>query len=79
MADSQIQQQAAYLEESIKGPAIECPKCGKYSVIRMKGRSYKCLNCSFERNLSGPGVLGSISSAGSLVLICLVLFVIWLL
>ena len=31
--------------------AIECPKCGKKSIVSHQTGVYQCLNCDFERNL----------------------------
>lgn len=32
--------------------AIECPECGKKSVVRHKEELYECLSCNFKRDLS---------------------------
>ncbi|MDB9528454.1 hypothetical protein PN498_20855 [Oscillatoria sp. CS-180] len=37
-------------------PSIECPKCGKHTVVSDQVGVYRCLSCDFERNLS-PGSL----------------------
>ncbi|MCA1993562.1 MAG: hypothetical protein LDL41_16195 [Coleofasciculus sp. S288] len=34
--------------------AIECPECGKKSVVRHKEELYECLSCNFKRDLSEP-------------------------
>lgn len=32
--------------------ALECPKCGKRSVVSHQAGVYSCLNCDFERDLN---------------------------
>ncbi|MEB3356401.1 MAG: hypothetical protein VKK04_06720 [Synechococcales bacterium] len=32
--------------------AIECPKCGKHTVVLHAPDLYQCLNCDFRRDLS---------------------------
>ncbi|HEY9738826.1 MAG TPA: hypothetical protein V6D06_21175 [Trichocoleus sp.] len=34
--------------------AVECPKCGKHSIVSHQTGAYHCLNCGFERILSSP-------------------------
>lgn len=34
---------------------IECPRCGKHSVVQQTENAYRCLNCNFHRDLSRPG------------------------
>jgi len=50
---------------------LECPECGKHTVVSYQAGVYKCLNCNFERDLNGAsehpadeGGLGSIVFAG---------------
>jgi endogenous inhibitor of DNA gyrase (YacG/DUF329 family) len=31
---------------------IECPKCGKKSIVSHQTGIYQCLNCDFEKHLS---------------------------
>jgi ribosomal protein L37AE/L43A len=31
---------------------IECPKCGKHTVVELNQNIYHCINCNFERDLS---------------------------
>lgn len=31
---------------------LECPKCGKHSIVSHQTGVYHCLNCDFERNLN---------------------------
>jgi hypothetical protein len=40
---------ASHLIES-----VECPKCGKHTVVRQSEHHYLCLNCDFQRDLSPP-------------------------
>jgi ribosomal protein L37AE/L43A len=40
--------QAPVLELS---STVECPKCGKKSIVSHQTGVYQCLNCDFERNL----------------------------
>ncbi|MGF1495731.1 MAG: hypothetical protein ACFB8W_02740 [Elainellaceae cyanobacterium] len=35
--------------------AIECPKCGKRTVVLHSADVYQCLNCDFRRDLSEHG------------------------
>lgn len=32
--------------------SVECPKCGKHTVVELSSSLYRCLNCSFERDFS---------------------------
>jgi hypothetical protein len=32
--------------------AVECPQCGKYSIVKAEDFYYHCLNCNFHRDLS---------------------------
>lgn len=34
--------------------SIECPKCGKQSVVQRKEELYQCLSCDFKRDFSKP-------------------------
>lgn len=34
--------------------SIECPKCGKQSVVQRKEDLYQCLSCDFKRDFSKP-------------------------
>lgn len=49
---------------------LECPKCGKHSIVSHQAGVYRCLNCDFERDLSfddgeadAEGGLGKLISA----------------
>jgi hypothetical protein len=35
---------------------IECPKCGKKSIVSHQTGIYQCLNCDFERDLTSATV-----------------------
>lgn len=30
---------------------IECPRCGKHTIVHVGEQSYACLNCGFRRDL----------------------------
>ncbi|MEO1623098.1 MAG: hypothetical protein AAFU53_18960 [Cyanobacteria bacterium J06632_3] len=32
--------------------SVECPKCGKHTIIKQDDHHYRCLNCSFEKDLT---------------------------
>ncbi|MCC5899046.1 MAG: hypothetical protein JJU32_14180 [Phormidium sp. BM_Day4_Bin.17] len=32
--------------------APECPRCGKYSIVKQTDSRWTCLNCGFSKNLS---------------------------
>lgn len=38
-------------------PALECPNCGKHTVVNHHGDIYHCLNCNFKKDLT-HAVLG---------------------
>lgn len=61
---------------------VECPQCGKHSIVPTADGIYKCLNCDFHRDLNtsksegdadGGGVKSLIAILGTLAM--LVLFV----
>jgi ribosomal protein L37AE/L43A len=31
---------------------LECPKCGKYTVVQQDDNVYSCINCDFTRDLN---------------------------
>lgn len=35
---------------------LECPNCGKHSLVAQSRDKYSCLNCNFRRDLSRPYV-----------------------
>lgn len=39
---------------------VECPKCGKRSIVARAHNTFDCLNCNFHREL--PPVTGSLAS-----------------
>lgn len=36
--------------------AVECPKCGKRSIVRRSADLFECLNCSFHKELTPVSV-----------------------
>lgn len=38
--------------------ALECPRCGKRTLVQKSQNRYQCLWCHFQRDLSGPGLGG---------------------
>jgi transcription elongation factor Elf1 len=32
-------------------PNLECPKCGKHTIVQRKENLYCCINCDFKRDL----------------------------
>lgn len=58
---------------------LECPRCGKHTIVSYRDGVYTCLNCNFEKDLStapADGIsLGSLmfGSAGVLVTLLLLL------
>jgi len=43
--------------------AIECPKCGKHSVVRRSPNVFDCINCSFHKELPPVATSASLPSA----------------
>ncbi|MEO0539584.1 MAG: hypothetical protein AAFZ80_01835 [Cyanobacteria bacterium P01_A01_bin.105] len=37
---------------------VECPKCGKHTIVKQDEHHYRCLNCSFEKDLT-PAALST--------------------
>lgn len=35
--------------------SLECPKCGKNTIVSHHNGVYQCLSCNFERDLSTEG------------------------
>ncbi len=59
---------------------VECPNCGKRSLLERQPELYQCLNCDFRRDLNRPTVKASPASTASTDLsFLLVLFVMLLL
>lgn len=59
---------------------VECPNCGKRSLLERQQDLYQCLNCDFRRDLNRPNVKPSAASTASTDLsFLLVLFVVLLL
>jgi len=60
--------------------AVECPKCGKLSIISQPDNSYRCLSCDFQRDFSkdkkrkggkSDGILPLVLSGAALLLLLL--------
>lgn len=57
--------------------SIECPNCGKHSVVQHSDTGYRCLACDFERDLTPPDeekkppVLLAILAGGAIALLAL--------
>lgn len=59
--------------------SVECPKCGKHTVVELSPSLYRCLNCSFERDFSkseereseskGPGLVFAVITSILLLLV----------
>lgn len=35
------------------GISIECPKCGKHTIVEQPTGTYRCIACDFKRDFSG--------------------------
>jgi hypothetical protein len=35
-------------------PGLECPQCGKHSLVQRTNDVYLCLNCNFKKDLAAP-------------------------
>ncbi|MGB3614415.1 MAG: hypothetical protein WBA10_11545 [Elainellaceae cyanobacterium] len=59
--------------------ALECPKCGKLTIVSQPDNSYRCLSCDFHRDFSKDkkkgskpsGLLASVLTAAALMLFLL--------
>lgn len=56
--------------------SIECPNCGKHSVVQHSETVYRCLACDFERDLTPPEkkkppVLLAVLAGGAIALLAL--------
>jgi ribosomal protein S27AE len=51
------------LAGSLGSLAVECPKCGKRSIVERSPNRFDCLNCNFHRAL--PPVLSASKQAAS--------------
>lgn len=36
------------------GESVECPKCGKKTIVQRKNGLYECLACDFKKDFSQP-------------------------
>jgi len=43
---------------------IECPKCGKHSVVRRSPNVFDCINCSFHKELPPVAASSSLPLSG---------------
>ncbi|MEL6224317.1 MAG: hypothetical protein AAFR31_16910 [Cyanobacteria bacterium J06627_8] len=32
--------------------SVECPKCGRHTIVELSPNIYHCINCNFERDLT---------------------------
>ncbi|MEC5030349.1 MAG: hypothetical protein SAL07_10580 [Oscillatoria sp. PMC 1051.18] len=46
---------------------VECPRCGRHTIVQESATQWTCLNCSFSKDLSKPGL-------GSLVIVLGLIF-----
>ncbi|MEM9003844.1 MAG: hypothetical protein AAGE59_10000 [Cyanobacteria bacterium P01_F01_bin.86] len=53
-----------------KSATLECPNCGKHTIVSDQAGIYRCLNCDFERDLNTHTAQEPESSLGSLVFAC---------
>ena len=42
--------------------AVECPKCGKHTIVKQNDHLYSCLNCSFEKDLTPASLSTNLST-----------------
>lgn len=35
-------------------PGLECPQCGKHSLVQRTNDVYLCLSCNFKKDLAAP-------------------------
>jgi ribosomal protein S27AE len=59
--------------------ALECPRCGKHTIVNHHDGVYQCLNCGFKRDFSDPSSaqeegLGAMIFAAAGFLVTLALF-----
>ncbi|MGJ3246006.1 MAG: hypothetical protein ACFE0I_08035 [Elainellaceae cyanobacterium] len=64
--------------QSITQSSLECPKCGKHTIIRSTDMVFQCINCDFRRDMSNQGSPPHDSSddAGGLVATCIIILLI---
>lgn len=46
---------------------IECPQCGKHTIVQHQETRYICLSCNWEKDVAEPDRTGK-SSSGSFAL-----------
>ncbi len=62
--------------------SLECPKCGKHSIVEASANQYHCLNCDFQRQITDPADTPSASASeapSGLVATCIMILLILLL
>ncbi len=50
--------------------SLECPKCGKSSIVSHQTGIYQCLSCDFERDLSTEPVAKANMGFGEFLFAC---------
>lgn len=54
---------------------VECPHCGKYTIVQESATQWTCLNCSFSKDLSKQGLGGLVTVVGLIFLTILLFFI----
>lgn len=49
---------------------VECPECGKHTVVSYQSGIYKCLSCDFERDLNYDDDYDSQGGLGGIIFAC---------
>lgn len=44
---------------------VECPRCGKHTIVQIREGVYQCLHCDFKRDLSEAGRSGSADTSSN--------------
>ncbi|MGJ3253852.1 MAG: hypothetical protein ACFE0J_22370 [Elainellaceae cyanobacterium] len=52
---------------------LECPRCGKHTIVIQGDSRYVCLNCSWRRDITDDA--GPLQVITTLVLVVLLLFI----
>jgi hypothetical protein len=52
---------------------VECPKCGKRSIVSLSSTLYHCLSCDFKRDLSSYSTKRSANQEFPLLLVVIVI------
>lgn len=70
---------AQILSEVIKNKGIaECPKCGHFSIVHHSDKTYRCLNCDFEKHFEQNTGSPNRELTGASLLLILSIFLILL-